>query len=220
MLQEIIKLINTKIGVAIITCVVTTALNAVYHKWYIRKEQKMRYENVVGDKIAEALIAVRDIEMEVRTQELYKLEERLKEGNLNMFSPGKIYPAIMSSPQDFFDFLNKVNKARGDYEQYLDYKSAAFLYYIENYGYTLAKYISEHKALDFPTAGTIFYIDLQQWQQQYDRVLVKAINKSRLKLYSKNGWRWERAKKNVMRSLWDNSKLCTLINENENITEY
>ena len=91
---------NTKIGLVVITGAVTTGLNVVFQKWHMKKDQRVRYENVIGDKIAEAFLAVRDIELEVKVQELYDADNRLKEG-INMFSPGPIYPAIMNSSEDF-----------------------------------------------------------------------------------------------------------------------
>ena len=217
MLQEIWNIMNTKIGLVVITGAVSTGLNVAFQKWHMKKDQRVRYENVIGDKIAEAFLAVRDIELEVKVQELYDADNRLKEG-INMFSPGPIYPAIMNSSEDFWKFFHKVNEARGEYEKYLDYKAAAYLYYMENYCMSLMKYISEHQPLAYPLAGTVFIIDLQAWQIAYDKMLVKRINRQNCRLYVKNGWRWEWAKKKVMKELWEKSILFKKINEENGST--
>lgn len=218
MLQEIWNIVNTKIGVAVVTAVATTILNVIYNMWRMNKDQKMRFENVIGDKVAQALDAVRDLELKINVQEIYQVEDCLEKKNMDMFNLGAVYPAIMNSVQDFTDFMNQVNKAREEYEKYLDYKTAAYLYYMEKYSMNLAKYIADNQPLGLQVAGAIFYGDLQKWQKKYDKLIIKKINRQKCRLYSKDGWRWEQAKKDVMNKLWKKSVLYGLM-ENINNPE-
>lgn len=195
MLQQVWNIINTKIGVAVMTAVVTASLNLIYNKWHIKKEQKVRFENVTGDRIAEALCAVRDIELKSGIQEVYDIKNRLNEPDLDMFSLGGIYPEIMNSPNDFTNYFERINEARKQYERYLDYETAAYLYYIENYCLTLMKYMGDHQQLEFPLAGTVFIFDLQNWQKAYEKEIVKRINSPKYYVCAKDGWRWEYEKK-------------------------
>lgn len=78
MLQEIWNIVNTKIGVAVVTAVATTILNVIYNMWRMNKDQKMRFENVIGDKVAQALDAVRDLELKINVQEIYQVEDCLE----------------------------------------------------------------------------------------------------------------------------------------------
>ena len=204
MLQQVWNIINTKIGVAVMTAVVTASLNLIYNKWHIKKEQKVRFENVTGDRIAEALCAVRDIELKSGIQEVYDIKNRLNEPDLDMFSLGGIYPEIMNSPNDFTNYFERINEARKQYERYLDYETAAYLYYIENYCLTLMKYMGDHQQLEFPLAGTVFIFDLQNWQKAYEKEIVKRINSPKYYVCAKDGWRWEYEKKKIMNKFWKN----------------
>ena len=171
----------------------------------------MRFENVTGDRIAEALCAVRDIELKSGIQEVYDIKNRLNEPDLDMFSPGGIYPEIMNSPNDFTNYFERINEARKQYERYLDYETAAYLYYIENYCLTLMKYMGDHQQLEFPLAGTVFIFDLQNWQKAYEKEIVKRINSPKYYVCAKDGWRWEYEKKKIMNKFWKKSILYGLI---------
>lgn len=216
MMLQVWNIINTKIGVAVMTAVITASLNLIYNKWHIKKEQKVRFENVTGDRTAEALCAVRDIELKARNKEVYDIKNRMNEPNLDMFSPGRIYPEIMNSPNDFTNFFECVSEARGEYERYLDYKTAAFLYYMENYCLTLMKYMADHQPLEFPLAGTAFIFDLQKWQKAYEKEIVKRINRPKYHVCAKDGWRWEYEKKKIMNKFWKRSILYGLIYDIDN----
>ena len=210
-LRAIWDLINTKIGVAVITVIATTVLNVIYQKWKVNKDQQTRYENVIGDKIANSLIAVRDIELKLRGQELLNPESTFKEKDFDMFGQNAIYPSIMHNKKKFDKIISEISNARKKYEPYLDYKAAAYLYYGERYLFNLKKYISDHPLISYPLAGAIFYIDLQKWQTKYDELIIKNVNHQNCKLYSKSGWKWERAKKKVMEELWEKSILFKLM---------
>lgn len=215
-LREIWNLINSTIGVVVVTAVVTTSLNVFYQKFKVKIEQRTRYENVLGDQIAKAFIAVRDIELKATSIELHNVVPQLKEKDFDIFHPDTARHSIMNSGEDFNAFFCEINAAREKYEPYLDYDSAAYLYYMERYSIMLMKYISEHQPLDYPTAGVIFYADIQKWQSLYDALLIKRMNQQKCRLYVKSGWRWERAKKKVTKELWERSILFKKINESTN----
>ena len=52
---------------------------------------------------------------------------------MNKFHPDTVRRSIMNSGEDFNVFFCEINTARGKYEPYLDYDSAAYLYYMERY---------------------------------------------------------------------------------------
>lgn len=210
-LQIIWSLINTKIGVAVISVIVTTGFNVLYRKWQVRKDQLVRFENVIGDRIAESLLAVRDIELKLRSQELLCPENSFKEKEFDMFGQDAIYPTIMHNKEEFAKFIGLVNNARRKYEPYLDYESAAYLYYGERYLLNLAKYVTNQPLLTYPLAGAIFFVDLQKWQIRYDQLLIRKVNHQKCKLYAKSGWKWELEKKKVMKKLWEKSVLFKLM---------
>ena len=54
-LREIWDLINSTIGVVVVTAVVTTSLNVFYQKFKIKIEQRTRYQNLLAEEIAKAL---------------------------------------------------------------------------------------------------------------------------------------------------------------------
>ena len=142
---------------------------------------------------------------------MYDIKNRLNEPDLDMFSPGGIYPEIMNSPNDFTNYFERINEARKQYERYLDYETAAYLYYIENYCLTLMKYMGDHQQLEFPLAGTVFIFDLQNWQKAYEKEIVKRINSPKYYVCAKDGWRWEYEKKKIMNKFWKKSILYGLI---------
>ena len=82
---------------------------------------------MIGEKIANALLAVWDIERKAHTQEIYDIEKRLDEEQVSFLNPEGVYLAIMSDSNAFLEFVFEINDARGDYEKYLSDEVAAHL---------------------------------------------------------------------------------------------
>lgn len=212
--QIIISIISAVLGSSVLNGIITHIL---YNK-KLRKEQKVRVQNMVWDKIIEALEQVRTIELKIRVQENYNFQNNLETGTyVDMFEGFGIYPAVMNDSASFIEFYGLVNDARGKWAKYLDPKVAAYLYYMERYCIELMQYLHKSKlSEDFPRAGTVFIFDLQKWQRNYEKLLVKRINKPKHKVYIEDGRAWKRAKKKVIKKFWNTSFLNALINNIDN----
>ena len=209
--QIIISIISAVLSSSVLNGIITHIL---YNK-KLRKEQKVRVQNMVWDKIIEALEQVRTIELEIRVQEKYNFQNDLQIGiHVDMFDGFKIYPAVMNDSSSFVKFYESINDARVKWAKYLDPKVAAYLYYMERYCLELVQYLQKCKLLkEFPRAGTVFVFDLQKWQRDYEKLLVKRINKPKHRVYTEDGRAWGRAKKKVIRKFWNRSVLNALIHD-------
>ena len=61
----------------IVVAVVSVAASHIFYRFKLRKEQKVRFQDVIGEKIANALLAVWDIERKAHTQEIYDIEKKI-----------------------------------------------------------------------------------------------------------------------------------------------
>lgn len=184
----------------------------------LKKEQKARSQNVIWDKIAEALENIRNIELRCRVIEIYQIEDRLKdEEYIQAFVNEAIYPEVMNDSETFIGFYESVNQSRSKWGKYLDPKVGAYLFYMQNYCVQLIDFINKNNlSNNYPVAGTVFIFDLQKWQKEYEKLLVRRINKPKHKVYVEDGIRWERAKKRVLKKLWKTSMLYNLISGVDN----
>lgn len=216
MFGELWNIINTKVGVAVISCVATALCGVFVHRWRTRRDQKVKFENVIGEKIAIALDAIRDIELSTKTIEIYDIDNILKEKgkDIDFFGGEAVYPAIMTSKEHFMNFSEAISTARSDFERYLDYTVAAYLYYIERYCMQLMVYAGQYN-LEYDLLGTIVIFDIKKWQLMLEKELVKRINRPRYKVYAKTGVLWEMKKKKIMDKLWENSLLNKLLKEDK-----
>lgn len=218
-MQAIWNIINTKAGVAIVTCVLTATFTILLNRWKIGREQKVRFENHIGDKITNAIIEIRELVIEANAYEVYDIDNILEnEGkDFNVFNDVRNYPAIMNGQAEFCEFTNKINDARKNNEKYLDRETAAYLYYMNRYTLQLMIYIGDMGLNnDFPFVGTAFIHDFNKWVRAYDRVLVRKLNRSNCKIKCKSGFLWELTKKYVMGKLWKKSLLYELLNNPSN----
>lgn len=201
--------------VSVIGMVVGAVLNNVFQRSRLRKEQKVRFQDVIGEKIAGALLQVRDLELRARTYEFYDMENRLEDGaeDINFLDPEGTYPAIMNDADTFLEFTHELNEARGKYERYLSDEVAAYLWYGANNFANMSIFIGElGMANNYPGMGTIFLFDVLNWQNGIEKEIVKAINKHSTKVVVHKGLHWERAKKKVEKKLKKKSILNHLKN--------
>lgn len=202
-----IEIINTLISV-VVGGLVTYGITVIRDK----RERKVEYEKSIGSNIADSLYAVREIVQKANEIEIYGLEEdlELKRVQANL-ADHAIYPAIFNDGEALSNFFGLMNQARADHEIYLSYRTSSYLFYITNYLIELMKFIAKIGVVDYHLLGALLVVDIQKWQKDFDKVLVKEINKNKLKLVSKTGFLWEKNKKKVLKDYWDKSLLKELI---------
>ena len=210
---------KTEIIVSLIVAVLGgTGLNGIItHILYnskLKKEQKMQAKNIIFDKIVNALEEIRKIEVSIRTQEIFNLEDIFESEKYTDFLEDNIvcYPAIMNSFDTFFEFFNKVNTSRETFAPYIDPEVGAYLYYMQNYAIELMEYIKKNN-LPYPFAGCFIFQDLLNWQTHLEELIVRRLNKLNYKLYPEHGKQWEKKKKKVKDILRKKSILYKLIND-------
>ena len=220
--QMIISVISIILGSSVLNGIITHIL----YSRKLKKEQIARSENVVWDKIAEALECIRIIELKLRSQEIFNAEKCLttkEEENsedVNIAKSQIVYLEVMNDSKTFFDFFVEINEARETYGRYLDAEVGAYLYYMQNYCMRLMKYINNNGLKDdYPTAGIVFSCDLQKWQRAFEKLLVKRINSPKHKIYVEDGFWWEYKKRKMDRKFWKKSVLYKLINKQNDSTK-
>lgn len=219
-MKWIIEFTQSKLGIGVITALASGVLGiAITHMLYrskLRKEQKVRYENVLGDNIAKALTAVRDLGLECRIQEMvdviWKLQE--PEGSSAVSKIDRKFPELLKSKESLLEYVDKIINVRKENERYLDHKLSAQLYYIERYCIQLIKYIEQHKLEEgFYLVATVFAIDIKDWEKLMEKTVVKCINNPKYKVYKQEGRMHEWERKRINKKLWKKSILRGLIVE-------
>ncbi|RBP61046.1 hypothetical protein DES36_11545 [Alkalibaculum bacchi] len=204
------------IMIAIISGGFGIVLTHVFYKSKLRKEQEVRFQNTIGDNMAESLLAVRDIGLKASVVEIYDIDYILEEqkGEFD-FSSNAQYPSIMTNREIFLGFHSELMSARRIYGKNLPRDVAAYIWYAEKYFGHLIGYLGSLDKIDLPTFGTIFLKDIQEWQISFDRMLVKRINSNPTKLELHSGIRWRIEKKKVLNKLWGKTILKKVINNEQ-----
>lgn len=190
-----------------------------------RRDRKIEYEKDIGSKIAKSLYFIRETLQIFKEIEVYNLEEELEKGNSDgSLSKHAVYPSILSDGKTLISYFDIINDARKEHEIYLSYKSSSYLFYISNYLLELTKFAARLDSVDYPLLGAFLITDFQNWQEKFDKVIVKEINKNKLKLVSKSGYLWEWNKKRINKKYWDKSLLKELLQADvstfEEVVEY
>lgn len=199
--------------VSMIGMVVGALLDNVFQRSRLKKEQKVRFQDVIGEKIAEALIEIRGVAEEAA---LVKHVSTFKGGaeSVDIMSGFCLAcPQILTSGKALHAYYKKINSLRLSVNQYVDCETAAYLDYMETYLKQLMLYLQKcDMAMEQePILGVLLSEDFINWQCRYDAHLVKKINSHKCKIYTHKGRIWERAVRNVRKELWTTSKLSELI---------
>ena len=108
------------LGVAIIGFIGIVAgaiLKHIFDCLKIKKEQKARFQEVIGEKIAKSLMNVRNVSNAALVIERYKIDEAFKNKEVvKAFDFGN-YPAIMTDGNTLAEFTDKIYRARKDDEE-------------------------------------------------------------------------------------------------------
>lgn len=107
--QLIFSVISLMLGSSVINGIVAHIL----YSRKLKKDQIARTQGMLWDKIIEALECVRNIELEAKTIEIYKIEQLLESnGYIDIFGGEATYPAIMENHETFYQFFAKINDSR------------------------------------------------------------------------------------------------------------
>lgn len=176
------------------------------YKNKLKKEQEMGHKNMIGEKVKEALLEARELELQCTEQEVYEPEETFQEQEFSYFGDYAISLGITRDMETFFEFMSSITHIRKEYEKFLGFKEAAFLYYIERYCNEFSLVVGKY-SLSFDEAGALFIADFQRWQKQYEKLLVRKINHPNYKIYDKNKRGWKKEKRRIDKKLWKKSLL-------------
>lgn len=205
--------IATNIIIAIISGSIGVILTHIFYKSKLKKEQKMRFQNVIGDRMAKSLMAVRDIELKANVIEVYNIENTIEEqGGKFDIAENAIYPSIMNDKKSLLDFHTEIVSARFHYGKEITGNIAVYLWYAEKYFGHLLGYLGSFANIDLHTMGTIFIKDIQDWQRAFDKEIVSEINRAPTKLEIHEGPIWDLKKEKILEQLWNKTVLKKVIN--------
>lgn len=200
LLDVIIALVSGGLGVL---------LTHIFYKAKLKKEQKVRFENVIGDHIASSLLLIRDLELECQSMEIYNIHKLLndEDANINLFGDLCQYLSIFNDWNCYKEYLNKIHEVRHKYEKYADCEVTLYLVFIEKYLYQLGLYLSEYDEKLLPAFGAIFSGDIISWQREFDKVLIRKINSNRCKIESHFTLKYKRKRRKIIDKRWKKTLL-------------
>ena len=67
---------------------------------------------MIGDKIVDALLYVKELTKKSSDIEIYGIDEKLEQHEFSAFDRNVIYPEIMNSDKDLQNFLEMIRKCR------------------------------------------------------------------------------------------------------------
>lgn len=201
---------------AIVGAIIGATITYIFTVFKMKKDRKINFEKDIGSKIAASLYDVRVAIEDARTFEIYDIDNSLTESaNSTQLNDFSIYPAILNDSNSLLDFWKKINDVRKKHELYLSYKSSAYLLYMSNYLTKLIQFMSQDEDVDYHLVGTILIFDIQKWEKAFDKLIVKELNRKKLKLTSKNGSKWEREKQKKEIKYWNPSFLKLMIEKKD-----
>lgn len=178
--------------------VATAVLTHLFDMRKTKRERKTKYQDKIGENIAAALIAAREVELFANSVEIYQYSiDHSPVANANAIKDAVYYPAFMANRNTLQCLGELVSKTRKEHEAYLDLMSAAYLYVFERYLMTLALFTKQRNWQNIDMLGLVLIADVIKWERDFDRHLVKRINKPHYKVFSCHGRLWNLAKKYV-----------------------
>ncbi len=208
--QVLVSIVIAVIGSGIIN----VFFNQLFSRRNMKKEQKMRAEDATGKKISDALLEVKELIRISEGIEIYNVSEEIERNDFNAFKPEAIYPEIMDDVESLFGFLDLIRDCRKRNEPYLDCGTALHLVFIERYMEQMIHYIGTFNEPGLiPVFGTIFIVDIQQWQRRCDKQIIKRIKHQKYELEYQKGLKWKVLRKKIIVGEWEKTILYTLIND-------
>lgn len=204
-----------KITIAIIGAVLGVIVTHIFYKSKLRKEQKVRFDGMIGERVANALLKIRDVEQIALLIDLYELNDIIDKHNdkFDFLNEGTKYLSIFNNWNSYNEFMNQIVDVRRNFEKDVDCETSLYLLFIERYLMQLGMYMKGfNDECLLPTLGTIFSYDIQKWQREFDKILIKKINSHACKLEPHYGKKWNKKREKIVERNWNNTILQALIN--------
>lgn len=215
----VIVFFQSKLGIAFISSVVTAIVGIIVFKRKLKIKQKMEFEKVIGEKIANALMEAWKISKKAKEIENYELVRCDEVKTQKAFTLG-IYPSIMNDMDNLMNYYYDVNAFRKRHEEMVSRKVAAHTFFIEKYLMELMSFIAENNIQDsVPELGCGIIYDIQNWQQSFEKCIVKDINKHKVKVVLHRGKKWEKEKERLKTNIYNKSILLMVQKNKEELTE-
>ena len=205
----IITVVCSIIGSGVLSAIIAHIL----YKSKLKKEQNIKFQNMVGEHISDALNKAYELAERLKTAEKYKAYEQMTKSSFNAFDKRDTYPEIMSGPDELNNFSAEVSNFRSNTEKFLSSKITLDLVYLEQYIYQLNVFVSGFgNSKLFPLLGMVVVPDLDKWYTGFVKKIVKSQNKAKCKMECHFGKRWMRLRKKFVEKRWINSDLYKVIN--------
>lgn len=193
--------------------VVAAIINTILHKSKLKKEQKVGYQTMIGEEIANALKEMLDLtQIALSTKSVFSFKENGESINM-MDGISLSCPEILDNAEMFHTYRQRVHDAIARFDAYLDCETAAYIIYMEGYLTQLAIYLdkSNFDLEKEELLGALLCNDITDWAHQYKTVLIKKINRPKYKLENHEGRKWESVSQRIYGNFWGTSKLLELI---------
>lgn len=206
------EIIITIVAAVISSGIFNIIITSILYKSNLKKELKFKGNNLQASEIEASLQAFRELELKIKTQELYNAEEELRNrgAGVNFFGGEAIYPAIFNDWDSINEYHELISECRKKYEKNLSCKLALNLVFIDRYIWQACLFMAENGA-DLPFWGTILIADLRNWQAKVDKMIVSKINKYTYRLESHETKKWLRLRKKELDQQYESTVLHYLI---------
>lgn len=201
----------------IIAIIGSSTLNGIVtHLLYnnkLKKELKYKGNNAIAKEIGSSLQCFRDIELQLKVQEIYNISNQLDEkSRINFWGGECIYQEIFNTRESLVKYMNNIRNCRINHEKNFSCKTALNLVYIDRYFLELIQFIKKFgDDVDYPLWGTVFIADLNKWQAKIDKLLVKEINRYTYKLESHETIKWKLLRKKEVEKQFQKTILYSLV---------
>lgn len=213
MIQYWWELVKNPIVQSLILMGLTALVTHLFDIVNMKKSQSIRFQESLGEKVADALTVTREVVYEASE---FGIESESSEypamESADIEKSFVYYPYFMRDEEAYLEFALSISEARKNYEMYLDRCSSAYLYVEERYLMLLSTYISKYGLQEKPyLIGTMVIADIQKWYKNFDRHLVRMMNRPHYKIYATSGFRWEILKKYMKYKYLEKSVLNDMI---------
>lgn len=163
--KEVITIVVAILSSGVINIFIT---NILYGR-QLRKELKQKGNDKISQDIEKSLQYYRELELKLKTQEIFNFEDRLKDknSNINMFEGEVIYPEVLNDFKTMNEFIEDIQICRKEHEKNFSCRLALYLVYIDRYFQELRLYSATIQESELPLIGTVLIFDLQEWQKKW-----------------------------------------------------
>ena len=194
--------------------VCSTIFTHIFYGRKLKKELKTVRNSQISEDIAVSLQNIRNMVLLLDYQEIYNYENEIIKENqeFNFFENNVVYLSVFNDNSSFNKFLKKLSICREKDEKNLPYKLKIQLSFLQKYFLQLKLFINDHggeKELRF--WGTIFSVDLINWKEVTNKIIIYEINKSRYRLKYDSQQKRKRLRKKYLENQYQKTILYNLM---------